>query len=224
MSLHGSIRVDEGGLVSIRRGSIKSRWWREIVNLGAGKSGRWLWENLEKKVGDGEGTNFWNDVWAGESSLRNQFPRLFHLSRSKDKCIKEMGAWVEGVWSWRWEWRKDLFDLDLNVFSQLLSTVNRCKVQEDIMDCWNWRVHPAGVYMTKLDYMEITDRKSIAEVSEDQRQRACGEEFRLVWSKIAPSKVSTMAWRLLWDRIPTKLNLVKRGVQIPMDEMECYSC
>lgn len=52
-SIHGSIKVDVEGMVYVGRGAIKSKWWREIVNLGVGINGRWLVDNLEKKVGNG---------------------------------------------------------------------------------------------------------------------------------------------------------------------------
>lgn len=59
---------------------------------------------------DGGSTSFWKDLWVGETSLRNRFPRLLYLSIDQESCIKSMGHWVEGIWYWDWSWRRGLFD------------------------------------------------------------------------------------------------------------------
>jgi hypothetical protein len=38
----------------------------------------------------------------------------------------------------------------------------------------------------------------------------------LVWHKQGPPKVSILAWRLLRDRLPTKTNLLRRGIIQPV--------
>ncbi|GAU37863.1 hypothetical protein TSUD_22790 [Trifolium subterraneum] len=38
---------------------------------------------------------------------------------------------------------------------------------------------------------------------------------KLVWHSRVPLKVSIFAWRLLHDRLPTKANLVTRGILSP---------
>jgi len=48
------------------------------------------------------------------------------------------------------------------------------------------------------------------------------EAFKLLWSlKIAPSAV-VYVWRILLDRLPTRANLVKRGMQIMY--VDCLLC
>jgi hypothetical protein len=44
----------------------------------------------------------------------------------------------------------------------------------------------------------------------------------LIWHKQAPLKVSIMAWRLLRNRLPTKENLVVRGI-ISHDNQLCVT-
>lgn len=45
----------------------------------------------------------------------------------------------------------------------------------------------------------------------------------LVWSKIAPHKVSIMAWRLLKERLSTKENLERRLI-VAVDVTKCLLC
>jgi hypothetical protein len=47
--------------------------------------------------------------------------------------------------------------------------------------------------------------------------------FKNIWKSTVPSKVSSLAWQLLLDRIPTKVNLACRGI-IRTDETACPLC
>jgi hypothetical protein len=44
-------------------------------------------------VGNGHDTNFWNDVWLGNSYLTVWFPRIYNLSEDKVSSIANMGEW-----------------------------------------------------------------------------------------------------------------------------------
>lgn len=46
----------------------------------------------------------------------------------------------------------------------------------------------------------------------------------MVWKSWAPSKVVVFFWQLLLDKIPTRLNLVRRGVPLPEEGLGFLSC
>lgn len=48
-----------------------------------GRKGWWFWNNIEQVVGDGTTAVFWEDFLLGERTIKNMFPRLFHLSMKK---------------------------------------------------------------------------------------------------------------------------------------------
>ncbi|CAJ2672512.1 unnamed protein product [Trifolium pratense] len=48
--------------------------------------------------------------------------------------------------------------------------------------------------------------------------------FRAIWNFPAPSKVSSLLWKLLHDRIPTKVNLYRRGVIHSEGYQSCAFC
>nr|GEX09765.1 probable WRKY transcription factor 70 [Tanacetum cinerariifolium] len=50
-----------------------------------------------RKVGDGAGTSFWDDMWVGERMLRDRFPRLYYLERCKEAKIIDRGS---DMWKW----------------------------------------------------------------------------------------------------------------------------
>lgn len=60
-------------------------------------------------VRSGHQIYFWLDVWAGQSSLKDLFPSLYALSLNKEAKIVDMGSWNNGLWTWEWHWKHDLF-------------------------------------------------------------------------------------------------------------------
>ncbi|KAL8513928.1 hypothetical protein ACS0TY_013157 [Phlomoides rotata] len=44
-----------------------------------------------------------------------------------------------------------------------------------------------------------------------------------VWYVI-PLKASTVAWSLMWDKLPTKSNLLRRRVILSIDDTKCNLC
>jgi hypothetical protein len=54
-------------------------------------------------VGNGHDTNFWNDVWLGNSYLTVWFPRIYNLSEDNVSSIANMGLWDSffGIWNFK---------------------------------------------------------------------------------------------------------------------------
>lgn len=89
----------------------------------------------------------------------------------------------------------------------------------DHEDEWRWLPSASGKYATASAYSEILRQQPVMTVSRNFA-KAC----KWVWNSLAPIKVSTMGWRLLWKRLPTKSNLIKRGVRISDEEEVCTRC
>ncbi|GJU20006.1 hypothetical protein Tco_1153348 [Tanacetum coccineum] len=43
---------------------------------------------FKKKLGNGEDTRFWLDIWVGNSTLKDSYPRLFHLESIQDCRVR----------------------------------------------------------------------------------------------------------------------------------------
>ena len=75
-------------------------------------------------------------------------------------------------------------------------------LQEHSLDQWQWQLHPVGGYSFRDAYqLHTTDENPNV-----------GVESELIWHRYVPTKVSTFAWRLLRDRLPTKDNLAAWGI------------
>lgn len=107
-------------------------------------------------------------------------------------------------WCWKWSWRTNLFDREMNSVSQFLDVVNRYNLKQGEQDSHIWKPKSVWRYSTSSTY-EIMPNLS----KSGDNFNTNGEAFKLVWNKITPLKVSVMMWRLLWDRLPAKINLLK---------------
>lgn len=81
------------------------------------------------------------------------------------------------------------------------------RVVEDVPNRWVWKGALAGKPTVKEIYEELWKRKnSMAHVQEIKGS------FVLLWRTFAIYKAQSTAWRLLWNKLPTKDNLSKRMV------------
>jgi hypothetical protein len=194
---------EEAGRLEVG-GRSTSSWWKEVVKIrdGMGEGeGSWFEERVSKRVGNGVSTYFWYDRWLGDVPLRTRFSRLFDLANNKLSTVADLFAlgWETegGAWNWRrplWVWEEELVE-------ECRQLLNGVVLQSDISDRWLWDSNNDDVYTVRGAYQILTTMA-------DPPSVGVGE---LVWHKQVPLKVSIMAWRLLLDRLPTKVNLVRRG-------------
>lgn len=90
--------------------------------------------------------------------------------------------------------------------------LNNFVVHTDVSDRWQWTPDIAGGYTVRGAYQILTFQAApLINVTED-----------LVWHKQVPLKVSILAWRLLRDTLPTKINLLWRGI-LPSEAITCVA-
>lgn len=103
----------------------------------------------------------------------------------------EVLRWRRRLWQWEEELLGECRTLLLDVF-----------LSPNVTDRWVWLPDPVGGYTVRGAYDVLTSQDQIIEASVTD----------LVWHKQVPLKVSVFAWRLLRDRLPTKMNLIHRRV------------
>ncbi|XP_052116058.1 bidirectional sugar transporter SWEET14-like [Arachis duranensis] len=75
--------------------------------------------SLSMEVGDGQQTRFWEDVWLLGGALKDRFPRLFSVSNQEGSVIGTCGFWDRLEWIWNFQWRRELFQWELELLNQL---------------------------------------------------------------------------------------------------------
>ncbi|GKU90641.1 hypothetical protein SLEP1_g4611 [Rubroshorea leprosula] len=161
----------------------------------------WLSEGFRIKVGEGKRVSFWWDEWCGEGFLGNKFPRLYLLSTSKKKECYQMGNTQSGTWKWNLSWRRILFQWEEEDAKELCKMIEEVKIYPRCPDEWEWRHSKDGLYSTSIAYTILT---------KDERGPVETKFFKRVWNPVLPSKIAAFNWKVMMDRIPTKLNLFKR--------------
>jgi len=182
----------------------QSWWWRDLVKIcGDRVEEGWFQKATAWKVGNGSTVRFWEDVWIQPLCLKTLYPRLYSLSCDKGKLVGEVRNWEEDRWRWVLNWRRDRFEWESNLESDLLSILSMGCISKEAQDHLLWRGDPKGMFTVKSAYFTLTNHQQVS-LKESV--------FCSLWQAKAVPRVLVTAWRVLLDRIPTRANLIRRGV------------
>ncbi|PWA34445.1 hypothetical protein CTI12_AA619030 [Artemisia annua] len=160
--------------------------------------------SLKRRVNNGISTKFWTQTWIGNTSLQHQFPRLFRLATNKDCTIRD--CWNNG---WVLEWSRSINSgtLATHILS-LQSLLDTCSLN-DSDDTWTWSIgNPSfTVKATRehIDHFVLPDNI-----------------YETRWNRFLPKKINIFIWRVLRDRLPTRWNLSRKGIDL--DTISCPIC
>ncbi|GJT07082.1 RNA-directed DNA polymerase, eukaryota [Tanacetum coccineum] len=157
-----------------------------------------------KRVGDGNNTSFWFDIWKGDSNLHDTFPRMFALETDKQSTVAAKIAQVDG--SFR---RPVRSGLEQDQFNELVSYIDSVSLSSS-QDRWVCNASGDGRFRVK-DIRNLIDDLILPSWSEPTR-----------WVKFIPIKINIFVWRARRDCLPTRTNLIRRGVY--MDSIACPIC
>ncbi|GKU86994.1 hypothetical protein SLEP1_g1457 [Rubroshorea leprosula] len=193
-----------------------SMWWRNICRIDHTDlcNTGWLSGGFRLNMGDGCLVNFWKDNWTGDQPLANRFPRLFLVSTDKDKRISQMGTWREDKWQWTLHWRRSLYEWEEDNLTKMLEIINSTLPVKGQKDCWVWRYNKEGEYSVKTAY-GLLSGNNISNTTQTHVR---------VWNNLIPTKICAFGWQVLQDKIPTKLNLYKRGIILDVNQAMCSLC
>nr|GEW88245.1 RNA-directed DNA polymerase, eukaryota [Tanacetum cinerariifolium] len=200
------ITVVHGSRIQIRS-HISSSTWHAILREVSGlkSQGIDLVFHCRKRVGNGLLTRFWSDIWLGDTQLRLLFPRIFSLELNKESNVADkLHSSVE--LSLRRPVRGGIEAYQLNQLLELLGSV----VLSNSCDRWYWDLNGNGVFCVK-DFRNLLDEFFLPK-----------EDITTRWIKHIPIKINVFAWRVFLDRLPTKVNLMRRGVHV--DSVLCPIC
>nr|GEU85728.1 RNA-directed DNA polymerase, eukaryota [Tanacetum cinerariifolium] len=150
-----------------------------------------------KRLGDGFNSMFWIDRWKGDKSFRDAFPRLFALELNKQVSVAEKLSSDLVVSFWRVV-RGGAEQQQLSDLSSLLASV----LLAPIPDRWVFSLASAGSFRFK-DVRNAIDDLTLPSSSDVTR-----------WVKVIPIKVNIFIWRARRDCLPTRSNLIRKGVAI----------
>ena len=139
-----------------------------------------------------------------QEPLRAKYPRLYNISCQQQKLIQDMGCHSANVWEWKLEWRRHLFDNEVQAAANFLDDISRGHIDRWTSDYWVWKPEPNGQFSARSAYCMLL---------EGAADQTVDEALEDLWQLKIPLKPTTFAWRLIKDTIPTKGNLRRRQLE-----------
>lgn len=103
---------------------------------------------------------------------------------------------------------------------ELYGILDSVTLVRDRNDFWRWRHTQNGIFTVKVAYQRyIVEAHAEPDISEVQ---SCS--FKYLWNNFAPRRVPTIVWKALRQRLPTKDNLIRRGIHFDEGEKNCVLC
>ncbi|GAU13664.1 hypothetical protein TSUD_347680 [Trifolium subterraneum] len=192
----------------VERDSLWFRVWAARYGLERGRlcaggpRGSMWWRELVR-IRDGGGEL--GGGWFGEHIRRkvgDESDTFFWTDPWLDGIPLRGEAWV---WHRPLAWEEEM----LRECQTLLLTVS---LQDHSSDSWQWQPASDSGYAVRGAYQLLTAQAAVP----------LDVMAGLVWHPQVPLKVSILAWRILRDRLPTKTNLITRGV-LPAAAHLCVS-
>jgi hypothetical protein len=194
-----------------------SVWWKDICRIDIKEDGSWFANNVKRVIGNGQKTRFWLDCWMGNAPLCERFPRLFSISSHKEGVVSEYWREKDRVCRGEWGWRRRLFVWEHALLVELSEALPILVLSDDDDD-WRWSLEDLGNFTVKSAYLLLSSIFATEGEYGSEELRV----FNNIWKSPAPSKVITFSWKLLRNRVPTRINLVHRGVNV--DGGGCELC
>ncbi|GJY67846.1 RNA-directed DNA polymerase, eukaryota [Tanacetum coccineum] len=200
------IKAEYGDMIDSHSTHIMSIWSSILKEVSVLKSGGFDFLSFcNKRIGDGLNTRFWLDTWKGDKPFRVAFPRLFALESNGQVSVAEkLGASLNI--SFRREVRGGLEEQQYLELSSIISAVSLSSSP----DRWECSLSSDGVYSVK----------QIRNAIDDLFLPSFPDSTR--WVKAIPIKINLFAWRAWHDCLPTRSNLIRRGVTL--DSVACPIC
>ncbi|GJZ86392.1 RNA-directed DNA polymerase, eukaryota [Tanacetum coccineum] len=154
---------------------------------------------MKKKVGNGENTSFWDDIWLDDYPLKHLYLRLYALEIVKHASVAVKFRDSSLISSFRRAPRIGMEEEQL----RLLGASTTFVLLPGINDRLVWRLESLG------DYSVISTCSFI----DDSLLPMTGVPTR--WFNAISIKINIFSWRVYLDKLPTRLNLSFHGIDIP---------
>ncbi|GJZ24485.1 RNA-directed DNA polymerase, eukaryota, reverse transcriptase zinc-binding domain protein [Tanacetum coccineum] len=198
----------EDGKIGKVVSNLHSSTWLDIVKEidSLNQQGMNFVGYIHKKMVNGLHTYFWDDIWKGDTALKNLYPRIYALETNKNISVaSKLGQNNLGL-SLRRIPRGGVEQSQIEALREFSDNT----VLVDSMDRWSWSLEGSGNFSYASVRREI-DKNLLPMVSSKTR-----------WVNEVPKKVNIHAWKVKLDCLPTRLNISRRGMSI--NSILCPNC
>ncbi|GJZ36263.1 RNA-directed DNA polymerase, eukaryota [Tanacetum coccineum] len=144
--------------------------------------------------------------FVGDQPLKMRFPRVFTVELNRNISVAQKKEQRSNATSFRRAPRSGIEATQWEEIKQIIDSVCLTPME----DRWIWSVNGSGLFSVASTRTMID--KLLSSSGGDSTK----------WCKLLPIKVNIMVWKLSLDRLPTRLNLSSRGINIP--NLQCPIC
>lgn len=156
----------------------------------------------------------------GGTPLCDQFHYLYRFADPLYSKISDSGFWISGSWVWRINFTESFREeVDSDSMESLLLVLSRKIPLEGSEDSFVWRRNSLGFSVKAAYQMVLEGRVRVSSFDDNLLKVLIG-----FWKTKIPSKVLIFGWRLLLDRITTKVNLAGRKILVELLLLLCPFC
>lgn len=120
----------------------------------------------------------------------------------KSATIADMRNTERDNLEWHFRWRRDLFEWEADMLRYLKGEIGNATFRSGGSDCIVWHADLSNCYLVKSTYSILSEASNFGSQT----------IYNKVWNKFVPLKFSVFAWQVIQNRIPSKENIVKRGI------------
>ncbi|PWA75951.1 reverse transcriptase domain, Reverse transcriptase zinc-binding domain protein [Artemisia annua] len=180
---------------------------------------------FKKKIGNGSTTRFWLDRWVGNAPLCFTFPRLFQLDSQPQCYVSDRSPTVSSVVTATNHVRLATgpHNMPQNINSQQLLRSDAEKDELLELESLVSNLHLSNEddkWECLLDGSRVFSVKGMRKLIINSSFPT--NEPRTRWNKLVPIKVNIASWRMENQRIPTRVNLDYRGIDL--HSVRCPVC
>ncbi|GJX68068.1 RNA-directed DNA polymerase, eukaryota, reverse transcriptase zinc-binding domain protein, partial [Tanacetum coccineum] len=118
--------------------------------------------------------------------------------------VNERWVVLNGVWGGNYEWCSSPRGRTLDEVSELSRLIGNLVLSLEQQDGWRWKLNPNGKFavnnLSKLIDIAILGSNVMS--------------YKLDWNQIVLRKVNICIWKAVNDRLPTRANLLLRGLAV----------
>ncbi|GJX70795.1 RNA-directed DNA polymerase, eukaryota [Tanacetum coccineum] len=198
---------NSGSIETPTKVAYSSTWLNIVTEFSMLKNqGMDLLSFMKKKVGDGQDTFFWEEVWMGDMTFKSRFPRVYALE--SDKKITVAAKMNHNVLGFSLR-RAPRDGVEMEHLRDMIAILEGVKLPA-MHDRWIWALVGSGEFSVASVRNFIDDH------------RLTGSPHKTRWVKVVPIKINVMALKVRFDFLPTRLNLSRRGLEL--QSILCPNC
>ncbi|KAL8494404.1 hypothetical protein ACS0TY_025275 [Phlomoides rotata] len=144
------------------------------------------------------------------------FPRLFYIDNNPSCSVADRYLSEGTNRIFCGNWRRNLRSWETDLLSVLLRAAEAQLNPTSSEDTWRWRRNSSGIFTVKSAYEAIVESHA--------GEIIAAAKLGTVWIKAVPLKIAAFSWKVLQDRIPTIMNLLKREAYNKNFSPKCRLC